>query len=234
MHASDALHHLTDLADAQRATRLQQYFKTGKGEYGAGDCFLGIQVPELRKAARLFRELALSEIAQLLSSPYHEARLLALFILVQRFTKANMETREAIFQMYMANTRYINNWDLVDSSAPRIVGGWLEDKDRSLLYQLVKSPRLWERRIAIMATSWFIQCGDYGDTLALAQQLLHDPEDLIHKATGWMLREIGKRDLAAEEAFLKQHYQAMPRTMLRYAIEKFSQPHRQAYLHGTI
>ena len=170
----------------------------------------------------------------LLKSSYHEARLFALLLLGYQFSRGGPEKKELIFKLYIKHTRHINNWDLVDSSAPYIVGAWLLDKDRSILYQWVESSCLWERRIAIVSTACFIKNDEYKDTLKLAKILLHDQEDLIHKAVGWMLREVGKRNLEAEERFLKQHYKHMPRTMLRYAIEKFGEQRRQAYLKDKV
>jgi 3-methyladenine DNA glycosylase AlkD len=168
----------------------------------------------------------------LLKSEYHEIRLFALLLLVAYFAKADAAGQEKIHRLYLKHTRYINNWDLIDSSAPYIVGGYLHDKDRSILYELARSKSLWERRIAVMATFWFIRDEQYDDALRIAAQLLNDPEDLIHKAVGWMLREIGKRDKTTESVFLKAHYRDMPRTMLRYAIERFSPAERQRYLSG--
>lgn len=226
--------YLTNLSDPERAAHSRKYFKTDEGGYGQGDKFLGIRVPVLRKAVRLFRETSLSETRKLLKSEYHEIRLFSLLLLVHQFAKGDAGLREKIYTLYLKNTKYINNWDLVDSSAPYIVGGWLFDKKRSILYELAISSRLWERRIAIMATAYFIKNGQFNDTLKLSRMLMDDPEDLIHKAVGWMLREVGKRDLEIEEGFLKKHYKKMPRTMLRYSIEKFSNKRRQAYLNGEI
>ncbi|MHB8793043.1 MAG: DNA alkylation repair protein [Thermoleophilia bacterium] len=225
---------LQELGDARTATNSQRYFKTGKGEYGEGDIFLGIRVPVLRKCARQFRETSLDEMLELLKSPFHEARLLALFMLVARYSKGTDAERRAIYHAYLDHTKYVNNWDLVDSSAGYIVGAYLVERDRKPLYRLVRSKSLWERRISIISTSWFIRSDDFSDTFAISEVLLHDREDLIHKAVGWMLREVGNRDMAAEEAFLVRHYREMPRTMLRYAIEKFPEDNRRAYLEGNI
>jgi 3-methyladenine DNA glycosylase AlkD len=225
---------LETLADPEIARHSQRFFKSGPGEYGEGDRFRGIRVPVLRKLARRYREISLGEIESLLHSPYHEDRLAALLLLVQAFNRGDEPTRQRIYEMYLQNTAYVNNWDLVDSSAEHIVGAYLRDRDREPLYHLSRSGSLWERRIAILATFHFIRRGDFEDTLRLAQLLLTDPEDLIHKAVGWMLREVGNRDMAVEESFLLKHYRNMPRTMLRYAIEKFPEPKRQAYLKGTI
>ena len=224
---SQSLHRL---ADPEAAKQSQRYFKTGKGEYGEGDQFLGIRTPVLRAEAKKFRATPLLEVLKLLQSPWHEARMCALYILVLQFKKAKEPIRKVIFDAYLAHTHWINNWDLVDSSAYFIVGPYLEHKDRAMLYELARSKSLWERRIAMLATMHYIRKGEFEDTLALAEMLLHDPEDLMHKAVGWLLREVGNRDKATEEAFLKKHYRQMPRTMLRYAIEKFSTEERRVYL----
>lgn len=230
MKAKDVQAELKAIANPEIAQHSQRFFKTGPGQYGEGDRFWGIRVPEVRKVAQKFNELPLSETEKLLHSQYHEARLCALIILVNQFQKAEPETRNRIYKLYLANTPYINNWDLVDTSAPKIVGPFLEEKDRSILFDFAESENLWERRIAIMSTLHFIRQDDFDDTLAIAEKLLSDSHDLIHKAAGWMLREVGKRDLEAEEAFLKKYAPKMPRTMLRYAIEKFPEKKRQAYL----
>lgn len=225
---------LRELADPAIAEHSQRFFKTGKGEYGEGDRFLGIRVPALRAQARKFKDTPLKEMRRLLKSPFHEERLCALFLLTARFTRGDAEDRAAVYDLYLNNTRYINNWDLVDSSAPSIVGAYLADKDRQPIYELARSESLWERRIAILSTLYFIRNRDFEDALNISRMLLHDDEDLIHKASGWMLREIGKRDAAAEKAFLKSHCREMPRTMLRYAIEKFPEKERKAYLNGSV
>lgn len=225
---------LKELASPAIATQSQRFFKTGKGEYGEGDQFLGIRVPVLREQAKTFQDTPLNEVQKLLESSFHEERLCALLILVRKFAKGSPDKQARIYTLYLNNTQHINNWDLVDLSAYHIVGPYLEDKDRRPLRDLAQSDSLWERRIAIISTFHFIRNNQFDDTLAIAKQLLNDPEDLIHKAVGWMLREIGKRDLAIEEAFLKDHYQQMPRTMLRYAIEKFPEPKRKQYLKGTV
>ncbi len=225
---------LQDLSDSGVAAQSMRFFKTGKGQYGEGDRFLGIQVPVLRRCVREFRESSLEDNLELLCSPWHEARLLALLLLVARYAAAESESeRQAIYQSYLGHTRYINNWDLVDSSAEHIVGAYLYDRSRAPLYCLAQSGSLWERRIAILATFHFVRKGDFGDTLSIAGVLLNDREDLIHKATGWMLREVGKRDQEVERGFLLTHYANMPRTMLRYAIEKFPERERMAFLQGT-
>jgi 3-methyladenine DNA glycosylase AlkD len=208
----------------------QWFFKTGPGQYGEGDRFLGVRVPELRKFARQFGSLRLPGVASLLRSKYHEERLLALLILVRQYGRGDDDEREPILRFYLDHLRFINNWDLVDLSAAQIVGRHLEHRDRGLLYELARSSKLFERRIAMIATHHYIRNREYGDALAIAELLLHDREDLIHKAAGWMLREIGKRDLEVEEKFLRKHYRDMPRTMLRYAIERLPEPERKRYL----
>jgi len=221
-------------ASAERAAHAQKYVKTAPGEYGAGDKFLGLRVPEVRRLARKYRKLTLKQATSLLRSPVHEERQLALFVLVLQFERGQEVERERIFTIYLDHTQWINNWDLVDASAHHIVGGWLQTRDRKLLTELAASNILWERRIAVIATFLFIHQHDFSDALRIAELLLADKQDLIHKAVGWMLREIGKRDLEVAERFLRKHYPKMPRTMLRYAIEKFPEPKRQAYLKGTI
>jgi 3-methyladenine DNA glycosylase AlkD len=234
INAHDIQNRLQTLGDQQHARVLQRFFKTGPGEYGHGDVFVGIRVPELRKLAREYQALSHRETIRLLHSPIHEARLLALFILVRVYAHGSAALQQQIYQSYLQNTRFINNWDLVDASAEHIVGAYLRQRDRSPLQALAAAETLWERRIAIMATFHYIKQGAFSETLHLAGMLLADPEDLIHKAVGWMLREIGKRDLSAEEAFLQAQYRFMPRTMLRYAIEKFPEDLRQRYLKGEI
>ena len=221
-------------ANPAQAKILSRFFKTGRGEYGEGDEFLGIKVPISRSIAKQFKDLTLTEIQELLNSPIHEERLIALFILIEHFKKADEHTKKIIFNFYLRNTKRINNWDLVDISAERIIGVYLLDKDKSMLFKLARSKNLWERRIAIMSTFHFIKNGNYETTLAIADMLLKDEHDLIHKAVGWMLREIGNRNLKVEETYLEKHYKIMPRTMLRYAIEKFPEKIRQAYLKGKI
>lgn len=212
----------------------QRFFKTGPGEYGEGDIFIGMRVPQIRKVAKEFRSLSLEEIEELLNSKIHEERMLSLIILVYQYKKAEPADKKKFADFYLKNVRRVNNWDLVDSSAPYILGDYFLERDKSILYKFAKSKNLWERRIAILSSFNFIDHGDYDDSLALAEILLNDHHDLIHKAVGWMLREIGKRDLKTEENFLKKHYKTMPRTMLRYAIERFPEKKRQAYLKGTL
>jgi 3-methyladenine DNA glycosylase AlkD len=234
MTADEIIDRLEKMGDPEDAIFLQRFFKTGKGEYGEGDSFLGIRVPATRKLAREYRGLPIEEAAKLLLSPLHEARLLALLILNDSFKRGDDRERERIYRLYLANTSRINNWDLVDSSAEHIVGPYLKERSRAVLRKLARSTMLWERRIAIMATFHFIKGREYDETLAIAEMLLDDREDLIHKAVGWMLREIGNRDIAVEEEFLARHYRRMPRTMLRYAIEKFPEERRLAYLRGEV
>jgi 3-methyladenine DNA glycosylase AlkD len=223
---------LLSLANAEDALFLQKYFKTGPGKYGAGDLFRGIRMPALRKLSLAHQGISLEAAHQLLQSPHHEDRLLALLILVLKYAKADQAGQTAIYRLYLDNTRFINNWDLVDSSAEHIVGAQLKDGSQEPLQQLSESESLWERRIAIIATFHYIKRGSFDATLTIAGRLLTDREDLIHKAVGWMLREVGKRDLQKEEEFLRAQVQQMPRTMLRYAIEKFPEEKRLAYLKG--
>ncbi len=225
---------LRALASPEIAANLQRFFKTGPGQYGNGDVFLGIKMPQLRGLAKQYRDATLATITTLLESRYHEERMLALVLLMEFYEAADEPSRQDAYDLYLSHTHRINNWDLVDVSAPRIVGRHLQERPRKILYQLARSPLLWERRVAILATAWFIRLDDFDDTLQIAEILLPDDHDLMHKAVGWMLREVGKRNLAAEEDFLKTHYRGMPRTMLRYAIERFPEPRRQSYLQGTI
>jgi 3-methyladenine DNA glycosylase AlkD len=221
---------LKKLANREKAKILQRFFKTGQGEYGEGDVFLGITVPEQRKIAKKYSALPLKEIQKLLSGKIHEHRLTALLILVIKYKEAADNDKKEIVDFYIKNFRQINNWDLVDLSAEKILGDYLLERDKSLLYKLTKSKNLWERRIAIITTFQFIKNNRFNDTLMISEILLNDKHDLIHKAVGWMLREIGKRDQEVEEKFLQKHYRKMPRTMLRYAIEKFDEEKRQFYL----
>lgn len=230
MTANDAKKKLKSLASSDVAKSSVRFFKTGPGQYGEGDIFIGIKVPTLRTVSREFRSLPLDEVGALLSSPIHEERHLALMVLVLQVAKCDAAYRRAAFDFYLENTKFINNWDLVDCSAPQVVGGYLLDKSRRPLVELTKSQSLWERRIAIVSTQHFIRHDDFADTLAISHRLLRDEEDLIHKAAGWMLREVGKNAQAVLEAFLDLHAAAMPRTMLRYALEHFSPDQRRAYL----
>lgn len=233
MTAKEIQSRLKKLGSPAKAKELQRFFKTGPGQYGEGDVFRGVMVPEQRKVAREFSELSLTETRKLLKSKIHEERLTALLILVARFKKADASNQEKLYKFYMSNLRYVNNWDLVDLSSHYITGSYLYDKDRAPLYKLAKSDDLWERRVAIVSTCYFIAKGDLTDTFKISKMLLKDEHDLIHKASGWMLREAGKRDIAKLEKFLLRHYKTMPRTMLRYAIEKFPEKKRQSYLKGT-
>jgi 3-methyladenine DNA glycosylase AlkD len=221
---------LAALGDARRAAVLQRFFKTGPGEYGEGDRFLGLTVPVLRRLAREYEPLPRRSVVALLRSPWHEARLLALFILVRQHARADIAGRAAIAALYLDHTARIDNWDLVDCSAEHIVGPHARAHDRRLLDRLARSPVVWERRIAVLATFGFIKRGDVRETLRIARLLLDDPHDLIHKAVGWMLREAGKRDPDAVRAFLDAHAAHMPRTMLRYAIERLPPRVRRRYL----
>jgi 3-methyladenine DNA glycosylase AlkD len=232
--AKEIRRRVKSLSNAERAGVLQRFFKTGPGQYGEGDIFLGLTVPQMRALAREYRNLANEEAVELLQSPYHDERAIALFILVQAFARAGEAGRKAIYNIYLQQTEFINSWDLVDASAAQIVGGYLCERSRKPLYALAKSASLWERRIAIIATFYFIRRNDFADTLKISKNLLADKEDLIHKAAGWMLREVGKRNLEVEEEFLIEHYEKMPRTMLRYAIEKFPEARRQMYLRGLL
>ncbi len=225
------LHNQANKSDAEI---LQRFFKTGPGEYAEGDIFIGVRVPTIRRIAREYQTVPLRDAATLLQSTIHEERMLALVILMLQYKRGTPGQQAKIYDRYMANTANINNWDLIDVTAPHIVGAFLQNLPRTPLYEFARSNSLWERRIAIISTFHFIKHNDFRDTLAIAAILLHDAHDLIHKAVGWMLREVGNRDLQAEEAFLKKHYCTMPRTMLRYAIEKFPEPKRQHYLKGTI
>jgi len=223
------------LADPRIADASQRFFKTGPGDYGHGDRFLGIRVPTLRKLAREFRAAPVAVALALLRSPLHEERALALLILVASYERGTAAEQKRIYEQYLKHVpKHVNNWDLVDSSAPYIVGAHLVDRDRGVLHELARSPHLWSRRVAIVATFWLIKKGSFEDAIAIAEQLLDDREDLIHKATGWMLREVGNRDRAVAERFLRRHCRDMPRTMLRYAIERFPERLRRAYLDGTI
>ena len=217
-----------DLADPKRAVVLQGFFKTGRGEYGEGDRFAGLTVPQVRDLARRFHPTDFATISALLRSPVHEDRLLALLLLVERYRRGAPADRDRAFDLYVRSFRWINNWDLVDVSAWRIVGS--HDDVRRQLLRWARSSHLWTRRIAILSTFARLRAGRFGDTLAVAAVLLADKEDLLHKATGWMLREVGKRDLAALETFLRRHHRRMPRTMLRYAIERLPKARRKAWL----
>jgi len=218
------------LGSKERAELSQRYFKTGPGQYGEGDIFLGLNASELKALTIEHQALAMDDVLLLLESPVHEERMLALLILVRAYSKGDETTKKRIYETYLANTRFINNWDLVDASAHYIVGRYLIDKSRKPLYALARSSSLWERRIAIVSTFWFIRQNQFADTLKVSKLLLADKEDLIHKAVGWMLREVGKRDLSRLEEFLDDHASRMPRIMLRYAIERMPGEQRQPYM----
>lgn len=221
------------LADPVDAKFLQGFFKTAPGQYGAGDKFLGVRVSDLRRLVREYSELDDLQVLEMLQSPWHEERLLALLFLVHKYRRGDSSSRAKIHRTYLANTRYINNWDLVDASAEHIVGPHLDHRETKLLEKLARSDNIWERRIAILSTFHFIRAGEFRPTLKIAGLLVKDPQDLIHKAVGWMLREVGKRDRIVEDAFLRKRYRTMPRTMLRYAIERHPERLRQKYLTGT-
>ncbi len=222
--------------DEEKADYLPGFFNAVPGGYGEGDYFLGVTVPNQRKVAKQFyRQVSLDELTMLLQDPYHECRLTALFMMVHLYERLKDETmKQAVIDLYLNNLDYVNNWDLVDSSAYKLLGPYLEHRDREVLYELAASDDLWRQRIAIISTLYFIRQHDFDDTLALSEYLLHHPHDLIHKAVGWMLREVGNRNLDRELAFLNKNYREMPRTMLIYAIEKFEPQLRQKYLKGTI
>ncbi len=222
-------------ASAKKAKILQGFFKTGPGEYGAGDIFIGVTVPEIRNIVKKFSDISIKETILLLKSKIHEERLTAVLILVTKFKTSETKDKKIIFDLYFKNIKHINNWDLIDLSAEHIVGGFLADRNRSLLWDLSRSKNLWERRIAVVATFYFIRRNIFDPTLRLGRMLLNDKEDLIHKALGWMLREVGKRDEnLLKEEFLRRYYRVMPRTMLRYTIERFPKKERLAYLKGKV
>lgn len=235
--SEDIVKALKEIGDQKIAEHSGRFFKSGPGEYGEGDLFLGIRVPKQRAIAKKHKDLPLNEVAKLLQSEFHEVRLTAVYLLVYKYQKAKkIEEHDEIYRFYMNNLKGVNNWDLVDASAKYIAGHFLfeYDQDRSILYKLSDSDDLWKRRIAIMTTFYFVDQGDFDLTLELSEKYLDAPEDLIHKASGWMLREIGKQDEELLRNFLDKHYQEMPRTMLRYAIEKLDEPVRQMYLKGEV
>jgi 3-methyladenine DNA glycosylase AlkD len=223
---------LQQLGSEKNAKVLERFFKTGPGEYGEGDVFIGVRVPDLRKLVKKYQDITIKKSVQLLRSTIHEERFFALLMLVSKYSKGNETVKKRIYELYLQNTKFINSWDLVDGSAHHIVGDFLMDKNKEPVYRLAKSKSLWERRIAILSTFHFIKHDNYSDTLKISKILLTDEQDLIHKAVGWMLREIGKRHMSTEEIFLKKYYKKMPRTMLRYAIEKFPESKRKKYLRG--
>ena len=223
---------LKKLGSAKKAKVSSRFFKTGKGEYGEGDKFLGLAVPEQRKIAKKNFEMNFSEISKLLENPFHEVRHTGLFILVYKYEKGDKILRKNIYNFYIKNLKAVNNWDLVDTTTPNIIGHylWKNKKKRKVLYDFLKSKNLWKRRISILATFYFIKNNDLNDAIKIAEKLLKDKEDLIHKAVGWMLREIGKRDQKILENFLKKHVKIMPRTTLRYSIERLSGDKRKYYM----
>lgn len=228
--AAQLLRDLQALRNPERALVSRRFFKTGAGQYGEGDRFLGLTVPMLRALAKRHSQLSLTEASKLLRSTWHEARLLALLIMVRQYASGDAAQQAVLYKLYLANTQCINNWDLVDASAEHIVGHYLQNRVRTPLRRLARSKNLWQRRIAVLATFHYIKQGEFAETLHLAELLMNDTHDLIHKAVGWMLREIGKRDQAVAEAFLSAHAAQMPRTMLRYAIERFTPALRQRYM----
>ncbi|MDD5721521.1 MAG: DNA alkylation repair protein [Candidatus Pacebacteria bacterium] len=233
----DVQKELKKYSSEKRKKSNEWYFKTGFGDYGYGDKFIGLSMPQIRNVSKKFNLLPLQEIKRLLSSKIHEERMTALIILSYQFEKADKKIQKKIYNFYLKNTKYINNWDLVDVTVNRIVGAYLwknKDENRKILYKLALSKNMWERRIAIIATSYFIYQNYFTDTLKISKILLNDKEDLLHKAVGWMLREVGKRNQKEEEKFLKKYYKKMPRTMLRYAVEKFPETKRKAYLKGNV
>lgn len=231
MTLRDLQQDLNLVADQKRAAFLNLYFRTQEPHR---DVFIGVKVPDQQRVAKKYTDLGLADLEKLVTSKIHEHRLTALIILKYKFAKANNERKREICDLYLKNIKSVDNWDLVDSSAHFILGEYLKDKDRSLLYELANSNNIWERRVAIIACFAFIRDKDFKDALAIAHTLLQDKEDLIQKAVGWMIREIGNKDLYIEEEFLKSRYKQMPRTMLRYAIEKFEETKRRAYLEGKI
>jgi len=233
---SDIQKEIRGLANPEKAKLLQRFFKTGKGQYGEGDVFLGVMVPQTRGVAKKYANAELNDIRELLNSKFHEERLLGLIILNLKFKKAKNDSfaRRTMFEFYLKNTNRINNWDLVDLSAPNIVGEFLQTEDTVILKSLAKSQNIWERRISIVSTFPFIKKRNFGETLAISELLINDEHDLIHKAVGWALREVGKKNKNVLELFLQQRYKEMPRTMLRYAIEKFPEEERRRYLKGEI
>jgi len=220
------------LADKEKAIFLQRFFKTGKGQYAEGDIFWGIKVPETRQVAKVYRNLPFSEIKKVIASPVHELRLCGLLILIEQFKKADETEQKSIVNFYLSNTQYINNWDLVDLSCYNILGNYLLDKPRDILYRLAKSKNMWEQRIAIVSTWAFIRNREFADTLVISEMLLDHPHDLIHKAIGWMLRELSKRDEGLMLHFVETHYNRLSRTTLRYAIEKLPEEQRKNILQG--
>lgn len=225
---------LQEHADPSRAAFQQRFFKTGPGEYGEGDRFLGITVPQIRSLVRRFHPVPFPIVRELIGSPFHEERLLGLLLLVERYRRGTPEDRARAYALYLRSFPRINNWDLVDATAEHIPGAHLDGRARAQLAAWARSKNLWVRRIAIVSTLYALRRGRTEETLAVARLFLRDPEDLIHKATGWLLREVGKRDARALESFLRRHHRVMPRTMLRYAIERLPAAKRKAYLRGVL
>ena len=226
---------IRELANEEIAKHSLRFFKTDKGQYGFGDIFLGVRAPKIRSIAKKHIDISIADMKTLIQSKYHEERFLGLIILVNKYSKTkDKKNRNQLYKIYVSSFKYINNWDLVDVTCPHVTGKHLMDKDRTILYKWAKSEDLWTKRIAMVSTFYFIRKTDLEDTFKIAEILLQDEHDLIHKAVGWMLREAGKRDIKKEEVFLKKHYKTMPRTMLRYSIEKFPESKRQKYLKGTI
>lgn len=230
MTAAFVLNELLSMANPEKALFLQRFFKTGPGQYAEGDVFLGLIVPLTRSIAKANIQTPLAELQVLMDSEYHEARLCALLIIVEQFKKASLAEREVLYEFYLKNARRINNWDLVDVTCPHVIGAYLLDKDRSRLYELAASDNLWEQRIAMVSTVTFIRHREYTDTLALAEQLITHTHDLMHKAVGWMLREVGKKDRDTLTDFLEAYATRLPRTSLRYAIEHYPEEQRQYFL----
>jgi 3-methyladenine DNA glycosylase AlkD len=221
---------LLKLADKKKAAFFPSFFKTGKGEYGEGDVFVGVTVPQTRSIAKKYTDVSLKEIERFLKDERHEVRLCALLILVEQFKKGDEATKKKIYKFYLDHLKWVNNWDLVDTSAYHIVGAYLLDRDRKILRRMAKSKHLWTERVAIVSTFAFIRKGQLDDTFEIAEILIEHPHDLLHKAVGWMLREAGKRNEVALKRFLDENAAVMPRTMLRYAIEKFDERTRKHYL----
>ncbi|HNX23867.1 MAG TPA: DNA alkylation repair protein [Spirochaetota bacterium] len=231
MHKAETIKkELKKIADKDKAKHLAGFFKTGKGQYGEGDIFIGIRVPDQRKTAKLFFDTELHEIEKLLDDPIHECRLTALLILIEKFSKSDDIKKKEIVEFYLSKTSRINNWDLVDLSSHQILGNYYYSRDREILYKLVQSSSLWEQRIAVVSTYYFIKRNDFKEILTFSEMLLDHKHDLIHKATGWMLRETGKMDLKILKKFLNKNHRAMPRTMLRYAIEKLDETEKAVYM----
>lgn len=230
MNHKDVIESLSKVSNKEKVKILARFFKTGEGQYGFGDIFIGVMVPQQRVVAKKFQDLRFSEIEKLIQSKIHEHRLTALLILVKRFEKGEKQDKRKIYTFYLRNKKYINNWDLVDLSAPNIVGKYLFDKSRAILFKLAKSKNIWDRRISIISTFYFIKQQDLKDTLTISRILLSDKEPLIHKAVGWMLREVGKKNQQTLIDFLDKHTNEMSRTTLRYSIEKFEEKKRQKYL----